>query len=169
MIYGGPASHHVEREIFEVHRLFRNCFVLYVCLGFMVYQPFQVIKYRIYLYTNKNLYFKQFSSAKVHNLVVKNKFPFSANQLSHTVLIQTTQSSTSVVFVYTELNVKTVLFQPIQFSIIKQFNSIWPIEWTLSGATSPGQSVPGNDCSEGVFRILQGSIITGTSPADCLV
>ena len=58
---------------------------------------------------------------------------------------------------------KTVLIQIIQFS------SIWPIDRTLSGATTPGQSGRGNDGNEGVFRIPQGSSITGTLPSDCLV
>ena len=31
------------------------------------------------------------------------------------------------------LNIKTVLFQAIQFSISRQFSSIWPIDRTLSG------------------------------------
>ena len=39
----------------------------------------------------------------------------------------------------------------------------------LSGATTPGQSEPGSDGNKGVFRILQSSSITGTSPSDCLV
>ena len=46
-------------------------------------------------------------------------------------------------FVYTLLNVKTVLFQAIQFSIITQFSSISSIDRTLSGATIPGQSGQG--------------------------
>ena len=36
------------------------------------------------------------------------------------------------------LNVKTILFQAIQFSISTQFSSIWPIDRTLSGATTLG-------------------------------
>ena len=36
---------------------------------------------------------------------------------------------------------------------------------TLSGAITPGQS----DSNEGVLCIPQSSIITGTSPSDCLV
>ena len=40
---------------------------------------------------------------------------------------------------------KTVLFLTIQFSISTQFSSIWPIDRTLSGATTPGHSGPGND------------------------
>ena len=36
------------------------------------------------------------------------------------------------------LNVKTVLFQVIQFSISTQFSSIWPIDRSLSGATTLG-------------------------------
>ena len=39
-------------------------------------------------------------------------------------------------FDYTQLNVKTVLFQTIQFSITTQFISILPIDSTLSGATT---------------------------------
>ena len=45
---------------------------------------------------------------------------------------------------------KTVPFQTIQFSISTQFNSIWPIDRTLSGATIPGQSGSGRKGNEGV-------------------
>ena len=50
-----------------------------------------------------------------------------------------------------------------------QFSSIYPIDRTQSGATTPGQSEPRNDASEGVNHIPQSSCITGTSPSDCLV
>ena len=33
-----------------------------------------------------------------------------------------------------------------------QFSSIWLIDMTLSGATTPGQSEPGIDGNEGVFH-----------------
>ena len=46
-----------------------------------------------------------------------------------------------------------------------QFNSIWPIDRTLLGATSPGQS----DNNEGVLHIPKSSSISGASPSDCLV
>ena len=75
----------------------------------------------------------------------------------------------SIVYVYRELYVKTVLFQTIQFSISTQFSSIWPIEKTLSGGTTPGQSGPQIDGTEEVHCIPQSSGITGTSPSDCLV
>ena len=64
---------------------------------------------------------------------------------------------------------KTVLFQAIQFSISTQFSSIWPIDRTLSGATTQAQSGPGSDGIEGVLHITQSSGITGTSASDCLV
>ena len=67
------------------------------------------------------------------------------------------------------LNVKTVLFQAIQFNISTQFSCIWPIDRALSGATTPGQSGPESDGNEGVLRIRQSSHITGTSPSDILV
>ena len=64
---------------------------------------------------------------------------------------------------------KTVLFQSIQFSISTQLNSIWPIDRTLSGVTTPSQSGPWDDCNKGLLRILPKSSITGTSPSDSLV
>ena len=47
--------------------------------------------------------------------------------------------------------------------------SIWPIDRTLSGAATPGQSGPGSDDKRGVPRILQISCGNGTSPPDSLV
>ena len=91
-------------------------------------------------------------------------FLFQAIQFSQTVLF-----SISIVFVYVQTNVKTVLFQRIQFDISMQFSSIWPIDRTLSGATIPSQSGPGSNGNEGVLCIPQSSNITGTSPSDCLV
>ena len=66
-------------------------------------------------------------------------------------------------------NVNIVLFQTIQFCIITQLSSIWPIDRTQSGATIPGQSGLGSDGNEGVLCIPQSSKITGASPSDCLV
>ena len=66
-------------------------------------------------------------------------------------------------------NTKTVLFQTIQFSISTQFFSIWAMDRTLSGATTPNQSGPESDGNKGVLRISQSSSITGTLPSDCLV
>ena len=64
---------------------------------------------------------------------------------------------------------KTVLFQTIQFSINTQFSSIWSIDRTLLGTTTPGQSEPWSDGNKGVLDIPQSSSITGTSPSNCLV
>ena len=46
-------------------------------------------------------------------------------------------------------------------------SSIWPINRTLSGTTTPSQSGPGSDGNEGVHHIPQSSNITGASPSDC--
>ena len=64
---------------------------------------------------------------------------------------------------------KPVLFQTIHFCISTKFSFIWPIDRSLSGATTPGQSGPGNSGNEGVLPISQTSSITRTSPSDCLV
>ena len=47
-------------------------------------------------------------------------------------------------------------------------SSIWVIDRTLSGTTTPGQSGPGSDDNEEGLRILPNSSITGASPSDCL-
>ena len=94
-----------------------------------------------------------------------------------TVLFQTFQFSLSTQFLYfyikqfnqCQLNVKKVLFQEIRFGTNTQFSSIWPIERSQSGATTPGQSGSGNNDNEGVLRIPQSSSITGTTPSDYLV
>ena len=64
---------------------------------------------------------------------------------------------------------KTVLFQIIQFSIRTQFSFIWPIDRTLSGATTPSQSGPGSNGIEEILRIPRRTSFTGTSGSNCLV
>ena len=91
-------------------------------------------------------------------------FLFQAIQFSQKVLIQPIKLSISIDFLCTRLNVKSVLFQAIQFSINVQFSSIWPIDRTLSGATTLGPSGPGSDGDEGMLRIPQNSSIIGASP-----
>ena len=48
-------------------------------------------------------------------------------------------------------------------------SSSWPIDRTLSGATTPGQSGPRSNGNEGVLHIPQSFSITGASPLDCLM
>ena len=67
------------------------------------------------------------------------------------------------------LNVKTFLFLIMQFSISPQFSSIRPIDRTLSGAITLGQSGPGSNSNKGVFCIPQSSSITWASSSDFLV
>ena len=47
-------------------------------------------------------------------------------------------------------------------------SSIWPIDRTLSGATTSSQSGPGSNSNEGVIHISQSSK-TGASPSNSLV
>ena len=56
-------------------------------------------------YTNNQFYFKQFSLACLSKTLL-----FQAIQFSLTVLIQTIQFNISIDFVYTQLNVKAVLY-----------------------------------------------------------
>ena len=58
-------------------------------------------------------------------------------------------------YITRSLNVKTILFQQIQFSVSTQFISIWPIDRTLSGATTSEPSEPESDGNEEVFHIPQ--------------
>ena len=45
----------------------------------------------------------------------------------------------------------------------------WPIDRTLSGATTPDQNGPESNGNERVLHISESSSITRTSPSDCLV
>ena len=56
---------------------------------------------------------------------------------------------------YTSRQVQSCLFLTIQFSISAQIGSIWHIDMTLSGATTPNQSGPGSNGNEGVLRVHQ--------------
>ena len=67
--------------------------------------------------------------------------------MSKTVLFQTIQFNISTQFQCQNSPIS------IQFSISTQFCSIWPIDRTLSGATTPGQIGPRDDGSDGVFHI----------------
>ena len=64
---------------------------------------------------------------------------------------------------------KVVPFQTVQFIVSTEFNSIWPIDSTWSGATTLGQSGSGSDANEGVLRIPQSCSITGALPSDYFV
>ena len=46
---------------------------------------------------------------------------------------------------------------------------MWPIDRTLSSATTPGQSGPESDGNKRVLCIPQSSSITGASPSVCWV
>ena len=77
---------------------------------------------------------------------------------------------------YTQFDDQTVLIETNQFSIsfvCTQFKcqncSVWPMDRTLSSATTAGQSGPGSNCNEGVLRISRSFSITGASPLNCLV
>ena len=48
-------------------------------------------------------------------------------------------------------------------------SSIWPIDGTLSGASTLGQSRYGSDSNERILSIPQSSSITGVWPSDCLM
>ena len=57
----------------------------------------------------------------------------------------------------------------MQLNISTQFNFIWPIDRTLSGATTLGQSGPGSNGNKRVLHILQSSSVTEASLLNCLV
>ena len=76
----------------------------------------------------------------------------------------------------TQLNDLTVLFLTIQFSmsfVCSHFkwsnSSTWPIDRTLTGDTTPGQSGTGSNGNEEVLHIPQISNITTAPPSDFLV
>ena len=51
-------------------------------------------------------------------------------------------------------------YKKMQFSISRQFSSIWPIDRILSSATTLGHNGPGRNSIKGVFCIPQSFSIT---------
>ena len=78
-------------------------------------------------------------------------------------LFQIFQFSVSVQFLFClhTVKCKNSKFQIIQFSLMTQFSSIWPIDKTLSGASTPVPSGLSSDDNEEVLRIHQSPSITG--------
>ena len=66
------------------------------------------------------------------------------------------------------LYIWTVLYQTTQSSISTLFCSIWSIDRTLSGATTPERGGPESNENKGVLRVPQSSSIAGRSKSDCL-
>ena len=74
------------------------------------------------------------------------------------------------IYIYTHILCWTWFYiYKIKFSISTLFSSIWPIDRTLSGATTLSQSGTGSDGNKGILLIPQSSSITDASPSDCLV
>ena len=64
-------------------------------------------------YTNNQALFQTIQFSHVYTVKLSKTFLFQANQFNQTVLIQTIQFRISMDFVYTQLNVKKVLFRAI--------------------------------------------------------
>ena len=127
----------------------------FLCIQIVLFQTIQ-FTINTQFKCQKQFYFKLFS------LVNKVK-------CSQALLCITNNRIKHQSFIYTQLNVKIILFQIIQFSISTQFSSSRPIDSTLSGTTTLGQSGLGSNGNEGVLHIPQSSRITGASPSYCLM
>ena len=86
------------------------------------------------------------------------------------VLLCITDYSIRQSFAYTKCAISnnSILFKSFVFTQFKFQTVLWPIEKTLSGATTPGQSGPGRNYHVDVLHISQCSR-TGTSPSDGIV
>ena len=98
-------------------------------------------------------------------------FCFRAYQpfLGHLMNFKQFSFSISISFCLQTVKGQNSSISKILFKISTQFSFIWPIDRTLSGATTPGQNVLGSDSNERILRIPQSSSITEFSPSDCLV
>ena len=68
----------------------------------------------------------------------------------------------------TQFNWQNLYFKQFSLAWVHSLVYIWPTDWTLSGAITPGQSWPGNDGNEGALRIPQCSCITEALLSSCL-
>ena len=122
------------------------------------------LKPNIFLYKLLVL-FKKYQYILSTQFNCQKHFYFKQFNLLKQFLIQTTQLILSTFFKTS----KIVLFLIIQFCISMQLSSIWLIDRTLSGATTPGQNGPVSNSNEEVLRFVQSSSITGTSSSDFFV
>ena len=118
-----------------------------------------VSNYAVVFVTNNSIKHQSFVNTKLnYQTILYRTIQFSISQQSSMVqvfLYITSYSIKYLSFDYTQLNYQTVLFLNIQFIINHLFalnviNSIWPVNTTISGATSQSQSGPENDRNEGV-------------------
>ena len=79
-------------------------------------------------------------------------------------------------FVYSQLDVKQFYFKQFNLAWVICLNtiqilnsSIWLIDRTLSGVTTPSQCGPGSDGNEEVLHISQSFSITEALASDCLM
>ena len=64
---------------------------------------------------------------------------------------------------------KQFSFKQFSKALVNSCCCFLPIDWTLSDATTPGQSGPGSDGSKEVLRILKSTNITEDSSSDYFV
>ena len=93
----------------------------------------------------------------LHTVQLSNNSISDKSVYHQNTVLTYTQLTEPQSIVYTQLNVKSVIFQIIKFSISTGFSSIWPTERTLSSATSLGQSGPGSNGNVEILRIPQSS------------
>ena len=124
------------------------------------------------LLSNINNLFAQWSGFKYFNWTLIILFhPIYLNTVKWFQILQcNTDNSIFAHKVFQVLVFKTCLFNIfICLHTVKcSNNSIWPIDGTLSGSTTPGQSRHGSNVYEEVLYILKSSWFRA-SPSDCLV
>ena len=87
----------------------------------------------------------------------------------YAVLFQTIEISIRIVVCLHRVKCQNSYISTMQLSKNTQFSSIWSIEMTRSGVTTPGQGEPGSDGNKGILHIPQSSWILETSTSDSLV
>ena len=121
----------------------------------------------------KQFYFKQFDLIRVNKVEwFQVLLCIINNSVKHQSLVYTIQTTNIITqfFLYARLHLKQFYFSLASLHSLNVKNtSSWPIDRTLSGATTPDQTGHGSIGNKGVLRIPQSSSITGTSPSDFLV
>ena len=150
--------------------------IVLLCINHLfAHKCFQILQFNInsFISTQLNGFKRRYVTLTIQFRYTVKKFQVlqvnNNNSIQHSfqvLLCITNNSIKHQSFVYTQLNVKTVLFLTIQFSkslslLVKISNSLI---WSLSVATIPGQSGSGSNGIKGVLRIPPNS-----TPSDCSV
>ena len=127
---------------------------------------------RCWLFYAKSIFIQINSSISNHSVYHNYSFCLHTVKCKYILISNNSVYHKIIFFCLHTVKCKTILFQKISLGWLNfklKKITIWPIDRTLSGASTPGQNGPGSDSNKGVLDIPLSSSIIVVSRLDCLV